>query len=443
MIGRVINGAGRLSRAPGAVVAFVLMAAIVPVVRPLCAQGPDSTWQQHTVALEAARARGAWDDVQHHVERLEAITGPNPAYTLNRARVAVHRGDTAAAYTALRTFAATGLVRDLATDAALGPLRGTAAWAAIADRMRENAAPRGVPVTVFTLPDTECIAEDLAWDAPRRRWLVSSVRRGAVFAVSPAGAVTTLARVGRPGWAVLGIAIDASRKRLWAAAVALPQAEGYQKGDSGRASIMQFDLAAGRLTHEFAIPSSVVNAAPGDLVIAANGDLYSGDGRAGAVYRLRDGSDRVELLVPPGLFRSTQQPVLSTDGGTLIVAEYGRGLARVDVATGAVAWVSHPANVSLVGIDGLIRVGNALIAVQNLVAPSRVARFTLDARGAIVGGSVLVQGPSLPEPTHVALVDGALYAIANAGWDAFDDDGVRKQGVAGLPPRIVRLALPR
>jgi hypothetical protein len=410
---------------------------------PAAAQARDSTWQQHTAALEAARARGAWDDVQHHIERLEAITGPNPVYTVNRARVAAQRGDTAVAYAALRTFAATGLVRDLDTDGALATLRGTTAWTAIGDRIRANAAPRGHLITSFTLPDTECIAEDLAWDAARRRWLVSSVRRGTVLTVSAAGEVATFARLAHPGWSVLGIAVDATRRRLWAAAVALPQAVGYDKADSGRAALVRFDLATGRLDREFAIPRTVINAAPGDLAVAANGDLFSGDGRAGAVYRLRANADSVEVLVRPGLFRSTQQPVVTANGRALIVAEYGRGLARIDIATGAVEWIAHPATISLVGIDGLVRDGSALLAVQNLVPPARIARFTLDAGGAIVDGAVVAQGPLLPEPTHVAIVDGVPYAIANAGWDLFDDDGVRKPGVAAAPPRIVRIAPPR
>ena len=39
-------------------------------------------------------------------------------------------------------------------------------------------------------------------------------------------------------------------------------------------------------------------------------------------------------------------------------------------------------------------------------------------------------------------VNGVLYIIGNAGWSKYDDKGAPVAGVARVPPRILRFALP-
>jgi hypothetical protein len=79
------------------------------------------------------------------------------------------------------------------------------------------------------------------------------------------------------------------------------------------------------------------------------------------------------------------------------------------------------------GIDGLVRDGATLVAVQNGTSPPRVIRFADDLRRQ----QVLESGtPGLGEPTHGIVVDGALWFIADVGWDRLEESGRRKAAAA-------------
>jgi len=309
-----------------------------------------------------------------------------------------------------------------------------------AAQMDSSGARVGHATILSTAPDSEAICEDLAWDPARSLFVVTDVRRHLLRTVDLRGHWGTLGAPLAPGWAPLGIAIDAARGVIWIGAATLPQAEGYTPADSSRAAILRLDLATGRVLKRYDLPGRS-RAAPGDLVLAANHDLYSGDGMIGAVYVIHASRDSLETLVPAGTVRSTQQPVILPGGRGLVVPVYGRGLVRVDTGTGAITWLRHPDGVTLVGIDGLLMRGRELIAVQNLREPNRIVRLFLDSSFTSVDSAAIVLRDTVlaAEPTHVASVEGTLYTIGNAGWSKFNDDGSPRAGIPRVAPRLLRL----
>lgn len=208
---------------------------------------------------------------------------------------------------------------------------------------------------------------------------------------------------------------------------------------AGRA-ILRYDLASGTVLRRYELPAPSP-AAPGDIAIAANHDVVAGDGRTGAVYVIRAAGDSLETLVPPGRIPASQQPAFASDGRSFFIPSYGRGIARVNRADGALTWLSHPDSVTLSGIDGLILRGRDLIAVQNGVTPQRIVWLVLDrAQTTVVRAEILLRDTVLaPELTHVAWLNGSLYAIGNAGWNKYGDDGAPVPGASREPPRIIRL----
>lgn len=404
----------------------------------------DSTWRDHGRAAEAARAAGSWADYRHHLLEAERIVGSHPSLPIGLARAAAGLGDTAAAFTQLRRFAAMGLVRDLAADPGLASLRGTPAWDEIERAVRANAEPVGRPEVVFTLADRELVPDDLAYDGARRRWLLTSVRRGKVVAVDERGVATDFVPAGRDGaWAMQGLALDSARERLWVTTTALRQGPRYTPADSGRAAILRYHLPTGRLERRYDLPRGAPHA-PGDLALAENGDLFIGDGRTGVLYVIRARRDSLDTLVHPGLLGSAQQAAALPGGLRVAVADYSRGIAEVDRLTAGLRWLTPAPEVVLTGIDGLLEHGGTLIAVQNGVTPHRVVRLHLDAEGhAVTRAEVLLRDTaSVREPTHAVVRDGYLYLIANSGWDALADDGTLRRGVRLLPARVVRIPLP-
>jgi len=413
---------------------------IVPLVRSSRVQA-ESTWQDHDRAARAAAAKGDWATFRDHYLRVEAILREHAAVVLALARAESRLGDTAAAFAYLRRYAAMGLARDVSSDSAFLNLHGSPSWADYQRRIADNLRPLPFSGVVATLPDSDFLAEDVVWDAPRHRFLVSSIRYGRIMAVSRGGKSTEFSRTDR-GFGMLGLAIDERGGVLWASAEAMPQSKTYAASDAGRSMLLRYDLATGRLQRRYDLPRDSTGHEPGDIVVAANGDLYASDGRAGQIWVVHASRDSLELLVSHGLV-SPQGAAPTPDGKRLLVADYSRGIASVDARTGAVNWLPHPPTTAASGIDGLRLYRGALIAHQNGVTPNRVIRLTLDpAMSRVIGWSVVARDTlRIPSVTHGVIVGHTLFSIANSGWDAFNEDGTLRPNATLSAPRLVAIPL--
>ena len=166
-----------------------------------------------------------------------------------------------------------------------------------------------------------------------------------------------------------------------------------------------------------AVPVGDTLAQPGDVTIAPDGSVYVSDAATGAVYLCKPGCTALLPLVAPGTFRSAQGMAVSRDGRTLYVADYGRGLFRVDLKKPKSAILITP----LKGIDGLVRDGDTLLAIVNGDG-RRIVRLTFEAQGDVASELlVTLKGPG--DPTLGVFIAGQLVYIADAQWDRFDRSG--------------------
>ena len=236
----------------------------------------------------------------------------------------------------------------------------------------------GAPSLVARLPDADMISEDIAYDAERGRFLVSSVHHGGIYAIAH-GRTTTFVRPGADStWGMFALGVDrAPRCTLGDDGRILLQLPAYSPADSGRSALMRYDLRTGALRGRYVAPDTGAHVL-GDLVLGSSGAVYVSDGLGGGIYAIAPGQDSLRVLVPRGTFRSPQTPALSSDGATLFVPDYAIGIAAVDIASGRISWVTHPDSLALTGIDGMYRVGTDLIVVQNGLEPNRILRLTLD-----------------------------------------------------------------
>jgi hypothetical protein len=99
--------------------------------------------------------------------------------------------------------------------------------------------------------------------------------------------------------------------------------------------------------------------------------------------------------------------------------------------------------VCLEGIDGMVRDGSILYAVQNGTRPERVVRFQLDAKGDEVIAWTLYEqgGAGLGEPTHGVIVDGGFVFVSNSGWDRLGKDEKLKDSLSARPAQLRRVPL--
>ena len=352
---------------------------------------------------------------------------------LARAEAQLH--DTAAAMKWLRMYAGMGLVRDLGADSLLAPLFGTKEWRALLTQMSGNRIAVHTATVAFTVPDSDFVAEDIAYDSATKRFFLSSIREGRII-VMKGGKMSTFARDSGDR-SMMALGVDAARGRLWATAAGIPQAEDSLAWDG--TTVLRFDLKSGKLADTYDVAADTDRDVYGDMDVTRGGDVYFTNSVGGQLYVIRAGSDSIETVVPAGTFASPQQPVVLPDGKRIIVPDYIRGLAIVDRATGSVTWMENSAHAALNGIDGLVLAGRSLIATQNGVNPNRVIRLMLDPTYTKVVRWTTLEAnvPRLAEPTHGVLVGEKFYFIATSGWDRFGPDGTITAGATLARPVVM------
>lgn len=352
-------------------------------------------------------------------------------------------GDTTGALAMLRRFAALGYVADIAADSDLASLRSLAGFAAVRRTLAKNAEPIVRASRAFTLPERDLLTEGIAYDSVTRAFFVGSVHRRQIFRVSQAGRVSVLVPAAPGLLAPLGMRVDPARHILWVAATAVPQMEGYDTVEAGRSGIFAFDLRTGALRGRYLIPPDSQAHALGDVILTRAGDVYATDSRGPEIYRVRAGRDSIERFLTSPLLLSAQGMAFDPAERTMFVADYSRGLLRVDLASRAVRPVTADDGLLVLGIDGLYRMGPDLIGIQNGVEPCRVIRLHLGPGGDRVTGTEVLERarPDYSEPTLGVMVGRTLYYIANSQWERFKDDGTILAPDQLRPPLILRLPI--
>jgi sugar lactone lactonase YvrE len=369
----------------------------------------------------AAFDKADYPTAQARFAAADALVPNYPPLILRQAQVAARAGDVTAAIAAFDRYARTGLVTRAWADPLYAKVVADPRFAPVKARLEANAAPVGRVETVFTLAETPFLAESVAWDARRGRWLVSSVRHRKVMQVDAAGRASPFVEAPEGGWGgMFGLALDRGRDTVWAATSALPHTP--IAGERPPVMLIPFRLKDGSNPQAYVLEGE--NRSFGDLAVDGRGGAYVSDSLAGEVWRT--GKRDLER-VTDGL-ASPQGIVPTPDRKRLIVADYPGGLQVVDVKTGAVTRLPAPPELVTVWIDGMVRDGDSIVAVQNATSPQRILRLKMDRRWTrVVGWEVLAANlPELKEPTGGTIVGKDFVFVARSQWDAFDDDGKLK-----------------
>ena len=362
---------------------------------------------------------------------------PDLGYRL--AKVEGRLGHDAASLKWLDNYARSGLdFGDPAGQPEFHGLRDDPRFAVIERTYRAGLGPWGQHGVIATLPATDLVAEDIGIDPRDGSRYVSSVREGRVLRLDAGGHWSDFANRGElEAWGLYALVVDPGRGKLWLGSAAGAVSPPFRSGDRGRSAVLRVDLRSRVVEHRYVLGDGREHAF-GDMALAPDGTLYVADGLGGAVYRIGpDAGAPLESIVPAGQLRSPQTPVPLPDGQRLLVPDYSRGIAIVDLRHGRpLAWLAHPRELALYGIDGLYLRGRTLIAVQNGTVPERLVLMHLDPgfTRIVDWKVVLARAPGLGDPTHGVITGRQFHFIANSGWDRVDDDGhMRAAGQAGAP----------
>ena len=272
------------------------------------------------------------------------------------------------------------------------------------------------PKTVVTVDPKHRIVEGVASDG-HTIWVSSILDRTILACRKSCRPLAVLP----PGLHPFTIAWDSVRKRLWVAADCPPGVPGITACDRG--ALIGIDRSGREVTR---IAPAVGIFHPGD-VSATAGRVFLSDNRNGMVFALGSTGKTLMAVVYPGVGKSAQGTALDPSGTRLIVADYSKGIASVELAKWTRTLLPRQDGKPLRGIDGLVRCGNRYIGIYDGDTPGRLLVFTVGPQGIVMGD--LIEGLTLPDPTQVAYDGKRLLIVADSGWATIDKPAfVRTQG---------------
>jgi sugar lactone lactonase YvrE len=390
---------------------------------------------------ELRRSREAADgplSVRIADEQQHLLNG-SPLSLLELARAQVLSGDLGSATGHVAEFVHMGQFSALLESSQeFAPLRGLAAYPSIREVMHGNTSQVSLATVAIRLSSTTLLAEDVDYAAQTKRFYVTSIREKRIVSVNADGSLETFASA-PDDWPMLAIKIDGRRHVVWATEAALHGLIFSAQEQWGRSAVLAYDLRTAKLLRRIEAPRG---SALGDMTVSANGDVLVSDGEGGGLYRVRADADHMERM-DAGDFISPQTPAILPDGNQVLVPDYVRGLAVLDLRSRQVRWLEARGRFALAGIDGLNLDRGILLAVQNGASPERVVAFKLDTSVSRIEATTVLERAtvSLGDPTHGVIVGRDYYYIANSGWDMIDGRGAMKPGAQPTEPLLMRIPL--
>jgi hypothetical protein len=422
-------------------IVLAVAAAITPIGLGLAAFGQAPTaiqqFQKLQEALRSAHASGDATAYLAGAHRFRDFLNGSPNSILQLMSAEAFAGDMDGALISLTEFVRMGQSNeDVLQAKQFYAMRGSGQYPKIHDAMAANTTSVSVASKAFSLPVV--VPEDIDYDLTTRRFYITSVLNKEILEVDADGHARVFAKA-QEDWPMMALKIDVRRRLLWATEVAIDGFTTSPRKDWGRSAVLIYDLKSRRLLHRVEGPA---HAALGDMTLTADGDAIVSDGDNGGVYRVSRTTLQITRL-DGGDFISPQTSAILPDGEHLLVPDYLRGIGILDLKTKGVTWIPMGGAHDLSGIDGLYLFGKTLIATQNGSSPERVVRFDLDASLSHVESESIVERatPTLGDPTHGVVVGGYFYYLANSGWDALDEHGERKPGMAMRQALVMRTAL--
>jgi len=378
-----------------------------------------------------------------NMEMALALRPNHPRLMYNLAGAHALLGNKREALLWLGRVAGMGMIYRADRDTDFDSLKESQEFKAILKKFEENKLPINHSSRAFTIPEKGLITEGIAYDPQSETFYISSVRKRKILGVGIDGAAKDFATERDGLWSVLGMKVDARRRRLWVTSAAIPQMENYREEENGRAAIFKFDLATGKLLKKYELPNRPEKHLLGDLVINSAGDVFATDSVTPALYRIDHAKDELEVFIKGEPFVSMQGLDFSEDEDELFVADYSKGIFVIDLRTRKFFNVSPAPDSTLLGIDGLYFYKQSLIGTQNGTNPQRIIRLRLSRNYRSVERLEILEAnnPLFDEPTLGVRVKETFYYIANSQWESVNNKGELAPAEKLREPIILKVKL--
>lgn len=271
--------------------------------------------------------------------------------------------------------------------------------------------------TAFVLHDRTIHPEAIA--VSKGVLYATSVHKRKIVRVSASGETSDFVTSGQDGLAsVLGIKIDEKRNVLWASSSPMQQMESFDT--TAMSAVFKYNSVTGRLIQKFVFKAKAVF---GDLLLNRNGEVFISDSQTNTIFIVNEITNQLEPYFTSAELWSLQGITFSDDERYMFLADYVKGIFRLDLKTKQFILLENKSSGSLKSIDGLLWYKNSLITIQNATTPMRVCRYLLNAdQSSIVRSETIDRAhPAFNEPTNGCIVKDVLYYIANSQWNGYTE----------------------
>lgn len=220
---------------------------------------------------------------------------------------------------------------------------------------------------------------------------------------------------------VLAIASNSNPESIWVSTAKISQSK-KKGGQSSTPEIIEIDALKRKVKSRIPLENKVV---AGSMAFDKQGHLYVSNSSKPEVIIIDTQAKTIKSKIPMDGGFNLQGLTVDLDKNILYIADYIRGIARVDIEDNhQVTWLESK-NFLLKGIDGLTYIkDNQLIAVQNNSTPKRV--FKIKTKGMAVDTVTFLDNnlDTDGEPTNGKYFEklGFLY-ISNSPWPHYDKNG--------------------
>lgn len=354
-----------------------------------------------------------------------------PEHFVNMVRASAMMGRPTSAYHYMLQMQQQGLSYDFDQLDETIDLRGTEVYDYMNDLLIRAGDPAGDAEASFELDTELALPTSLAWDPTRERFLVAAAGEGVIFSVNGNGKTREILKANEENglWAIMDIAVDEVRNRLWVSSAAIPQFAGFQEADAGNSGLFAFELDSLKLVGTYLPNDTNAPFEFGPLAVSAEGDVYVADRQVPVVYRKPADSHLIAPFVVDTELYGFRDIAISENGARIYLADINKGILVIDPENETAAMLEGPETLNLGGIEGMYQVGNELVLIQSGIQPQRLLALQLDASGGKVEEvrPMAIALDLFDRPAGGTLHDKAVYYFASS--PSFDTASTKSEVV--------------
>lgn len=403
---------------------FILCFAFQLSVFAQPSEPPKDSRAYERLAVKAYQAKD-FSAFLENMKQADSLNPNHPRITYNLAIAYNLNGKTNEAIASLNKLAEMRLFYQIEKDDDFAQLKSNSDFQNVVKKFADNSKPTNHAQTAFTIKEKGLVTESVAYDEKTKNFYLASIAQRKILKVNERGETTVFADKSIGLWSVGGIKIDQKNRILWAASTSHKQMPDLQTGEDGMTGIFKFDLKTGKLIKKYVVSNQPKSHWLGDLAIAPNGDVYATDSISPTIYVIPKGKEEIEVFTENSAFGSPQGLDFTPDGKFMFMADYGKGIFKINLMNKEVTKIIAAENTTMLGIDGLYFYKNYLIATQNGVNPQRVIKLHLSKDSERIEKFEILEAnnPSFDEITLGTIIGNQFYFIANSQWNALGDAG--------------------